>query len=167
MPIEFVVEDGTSKSDATSYATLDQYRQYWLNRGTDYTAVADDTIKAYLNCATEYIDLSYNFRGTKTLDTQALEWPRYNVEKDSSVQDYAYNNYYASDEIPVLIVNATCYIASKVSSGELNETIDNIRSETAGPVSVTYSGNSSKRYKAIDKMLKDLIIIGNKLVRIN
>lgn len=173
MAIEFVQEDGTGKSDATSYASLAQYRQYWLNKGTDYSTTADDTIKAYLNSATEYIDNIYRFKGSKTDEDQALEWPRFNVLKGDSEHSYniymgAVLDYYDSDEMPDNLVNACCYLAAKVADGELNSTETNLRSISIGPVSKTYSGSSSsKSYSAVDKFLKNLILTGNKLVRVN
>ncbi|MFX0132497.1 MAG: DnaT-like ssDNA-binding protein, partial [Candidatus Hodarchaeota archaeon] len=75
--MNFVVEDGTGKSDATSYASVAQFESYWTDRGTDYTGTATDTKQAWLNLATEFIDFNYKFLGYATeYDTQALQWPR-------------------------------------------------------------------------------------------
>ena len=159
--MDFVVEDGTGKSDATSYATVDQYKQYWLNRGTVITDT-NETIQAYLNNSTEYLDISYTYKGERTNDDQALDWPRYYVEKEKK------GVYYENDEIPCEIVEATCYLAAKVSEGELNATTNNLRSYTIGPVSKTFSGSSNvTEYTIIDKLLKHLIVHGNDIVRVN
>ena len=37
MAVEFVVEDGTGLDDATSYMSEVEFRQYWENRGIDYS----------------------------------------------------------------------------------------------------------------------------------
>lgn len=162
MAIEFVQEDGTGKSDATSYASLAQFRQYWLNRGVDYTSTSDDSIKAYLNSATEYIDTSYVYKGSETNDDQALDWPRYYVEKENK------RTYYEDDEIPIEIINATCYLAAKVSDGELSPVASDLRSVSYGPVSKSYSGSSTtKKYPVVDKLLTYLIIQGSELMRVN
>ena len=92
MTIEFIQEDGTSKTDSTSYASIVQFKQYWENRGTDYSALTDVVIQGRLNASTEYIDLQYNFFGYKSDEDQSLEWPRYNVPKDKRF-------FYDSDEM--------------------------------------------------------------------
>jgi hypothetical protein len=165
--INFVVEDGTSKTDATSYATIAQYVQYWLDKGFDRSSISVTSIKQRLNSATEYIDITYNFKGQKTDANQALEWPRYNVQKEDKSYSYAYNNYYDSDEIPDALIKATCYYADKASE-EINATETGLRSIRVGPISKTFSGSSdSTKYKTADKLLSDLIISGNTLVRVN
>lgn len=160
MAIEFIQEDGTGKTDATSYASIAQYKQYWENRGTDYSAVADDTIKAYLNLATDYIDNTYIFKSEKTNEDQALEWPRYNVVKDK------HGNLYEDDEIPIDLINATCYLAA--NSTELYQTGSGVSQESYGPVSKTYSNASGQtNFPVANKYLKNLIISGTTLERVN
>ena len=72
MAIQFVVETGAALSNATSYVSIAEYKQYYENRGIDYTAVADATIQAKLNIATEYIDNNYTFSGRIVDEDQAL-----------------------------------------------------------------------------------------------
>ena len=145
MAIEFVVEDGTGLTNSTRYASVAQYKQYWLNRGVTATGT-DDEIKGYLNLATQYIDNSYNFKSSQKniSPRQALQWPRIDIYDQNCV---------VVSGIPVELVNATCELASQAASGY--ETVDTgIRSESYGPVSVTYSGSSQKRFPKIEKMLR-------------
>jgi hypothetical protein len=159
--IDFVVEDGTAKPDSTSYATTSQFVQYWLNRGTDYSSNSTTEIKQWLNKATEYIDLNYNFEGSRVDEDQALKWPRYGViDKDGiEIED---------DVIPEDIIDAACYLAAQVQNGTLQEIITNVKSESYGPVSKTYSGPAgAKTYSAVDNYLKYYIIQGVKMQRVN
>ncbi|MGD8305153.1 MAG: hypothetical protein PVF17_00735 [Ignavibacteria bacterium] len=167
--LNFVVEDGTSKTDATSYATEAQFVQYWLSKGADYSSESTIDIKQWLNAATEYIDISYIFEGEKTDINQALEWPRYGVtDRFNYSAGYMSSNTIDSNEIPQQIIDATCYLAAQQKQENLNVVDNGIKSESYGPVSKTYSKTSSaKQYIAVDKMLKWLILQGNKLIRVN
>ena len=170
MTIEFIVEDGTSKENSTSYATVEEYRQYWLNRGVDYSVsstateaeetAADELIEGYLNAATEWIDMSYNFVGAPSDSDQASEWPRYAVyDKSGDLID--------SDVIPDNLISAVCYMAAQVSDG-INQIDTGVSAETYGKISKTYSGSSGiKSYPVADKLLRLYLSTGNKLMRVN
>lgn len=156
MSIEFIVEDGTGKSDATSYATVDQYKQYWLNRGLTITD-SDALIQGYLNIATDYLDLTYRFLGCRVSSTQALEWPRYGANhKNGTV--------ILSTEIPVEVINAVCYLANKYDM--LNFETSTVSSESYGPVSKTYNGKTIE-FPVVYKSLRNVLITGVEVVRIN
>ena len=156
MAIEFVIEDGTAKADATSYASVAQYRQYWENRGVDYSAVALDTVQVNLNKATEYIDSNYDFDGYVVDDDQALQWPR--------CESYDRNGYVIdSDTIPTKLIDAVCYMAAQTG---LNDALDGVTSISYGPVSKTFNGQG-KTFPVCDKLLKDVVIQGVKVVRVN
>ena len=164
--IEFVVEDGTGKTNSTSYLTVAEFRQYWANRGTSYptdTAPAtteDDKIKAYLNSATEFLDITFRFKGLKVKDEQALEFPRYGVmRRNGRLID--------SDIVPTDIKNACAYLAGMKSEIELNVVENNIRSESYGPVSKAYSGGQSISFPYISKLLSDYVVSGNAIIRVN
>ena len=170
MAIEFEQETGTGSSTSTSYASVDQFLQFWENRGTDYSSLDDEVVEAYLNSATAYIDMTYEFKGSKTNDDQALEWPRYNVVKDDRRYLYhgTYLSYYDDDEIPLDLIRATCYLAAQITNNPLNQVDNNIRSISIGPVSKSFAGNSSNvKYREADKLLKKLVLSGNQLVRVN
>ena len=154
--IEFIVEDGTSKTDATSYATVAQYRQYWENRGEDYSATGKDDIESRLNIATEYIDSKYQFEGSVSSSLQSLQWPR------TGAVD---RNGYAiiSTTIPQKLIDAVCYMAAQ---DDINVFVDGVTSVSYGPVSKTFSGQG-KKFPVCDNLLKDIIMQGNRLARVN
>lgn len=160
MTIEFVVEDGTSKTDSTSYVSVADFKQYWENRGTTYTDT-DATIQAWLNTATEYIDSSYNFTGEISDEDQALQWPRWGVQKLDG-------GYYESTDIPKNLKSAVCQLAAIKKNESLYDVGYNIKSESYGPVSKTYSGKDGQKYfPIVDKLLKHLISVGPGLMRVN
>ena len=130
MAIEFIVETGAGLTNATSYVSIAEYKQYYENRGIDYTATADATIQAKLNIATEYIDNNYNFIGNISNDDQALSFPRVGLSKNGYAID--------SDVIPQDLKDAVCYIADKVKNGHIEQVDDGVKSESFGPVSKTY-----------------------------
>jgi len=114
--INFKVEDGTPYSDSTSYASVDQFKQYWIDKGTTFSEdIEDETIEAYLNLATEWLDNNYRFKGfkTKMYDplVQALEWPRVMVNPLGEALQFSVFRSIESDEIPIEIINATCFMA--------------------------------------------------------
>ena len=100
MAIEFVVEDGTGLSTSTSYVSLAEFRQYWENKGVDYSSAGgttDASIQAWLNEATQYADVTVCWGGILSDEDQALAIPRtswvdiYGRDVDDSVPDYLKN----------------------------------------------------------------------------
>lgn len=158
MAIQFVVETGAALSNATSYVSVAEYKQYYENRGIDYTSVSDATIQAKLNVATEYIDNNYNFAGCIVDEEQALSFPRSCLYKNGIAID--------SDVIPQDLKDAVCYIADKVKNGMIEQVDSGIKSESFGPVSKTYSETGQKKYPALYKYLKAYIRTGAELVRL-
>jgi len=160
MAIEFITEDGTSKTTSTSYATVAQFVQYWENRGTFFSD-SENIIKGWLNQATDWLDSNYNFKGYVTSTTQALKWPRSDMVNCSGIN-------VDNDEIPTELLNSVCYLAAQVKDADLNQVDSGVKSERYGPVSTTYSNSSdSVSYPAVDKLLKCFIITGPGLVRVN
>ena len=158
MAIEFIVENGTGLTSATSYVSIAEYKQYYENRGIDYTATADATIQAKLNVATEYIDNNYTFIGRISNDDQSLSFPRVGLSKNGDAID--------SDVIPQDVKDAVCYIADKVKNGNIEQVDTGVKSESFGPVSATYSETGQKKYPILNKYLKPYIMTGAPLVRL-
>ena len=158
MAIQFVVETGAALSNSTSYVSIAEYKQYYENRGIDYTAVADATIQAKLNIATEYIDNNYTFAGRIVDEDQALSFPRCGLYKNGIAID--------SDVIPQDLKDAVCYIADKVKNGNIEQVDDGVKSESFGPVSKTYSETGQRKFPILNKYLKSYIMTGAPLVRL-
>lgn len=162
MAIQFIVEDGTGKSTATAYISVAEFKQYWENRGTTF-AESDSTIQGWINLSTEYIDANYKFQSYKTYETQALAWPRANViiTRENKIID--------SSEIPNDLKNATAYLALQVKNFSTLFGIDEgVQAISYGPVSKTFSRtDNGKVFPLADKYLKDFLISGNIMVRVN
>jgi len=109
MAITFVVENGTGKSDSTSYSDLAYAEQYvldYVTSPTDWNGATDDEKKQALNIASRYLDSKYGavLQGYKKLSTQSLQWPRtYVVDRDGNSIDY--------DSIPDKWKQATVEVA--------------------------------------------------------
>ena len=161
MAIQFVVEDGTGKTDATSYVTEAEFRQYWENLGKTYpvdvapATTESDKIKAYLNIATQFVDSS-SWSGCEVSTTQSLKWPRIGMVDSKGVV--------LSTVIPQAVKDAVCYLGSV--SNRLTEIHDNVSSQSFGPVSTTYNG-VGVRFPVAEKLLEPYLISGNKLQRVN
>lgn len=82
MPIAFVVEDGTGKSDATSYVSVaeaDDIAALNIHTSTAWNALTVGQKQNLLIYVTKALDARTRWRGEKTTLTQALEWPRKDV----------------------------------------------------------------------------------------
>lgn len=134
MAIEFVIEDGTGKSTATSYVTKAELIQYWENFGTDYSALTDDAAQVLLNSATRAIDEAGIYAGQIIDADQALQFPRYGI--------WDRNEANLSGTVPEAIKKAVCEMAKYINDGNNPApVIGNIASRSMGPVSVTFKGS--------------------------
>lgn len=76
----FVVEDGTGLPTSVSYVGVEWANEYFLVRGAHKWAEAANEDKQYaLIQATDFIDVSYEFPGSRATAEQALAWPRTNA----------------------------------------------------------------------------------------
>jgi len=159
MAIEFVVENGTGKNNATAYITVAEYKQYWENRGETITGT-DAQLQPLIISATEFLDSTYRFKGVTVKAGQSLEFPRYGVFKNDG-------RIVESDIVPIPIKNACAYLAKMKSDYELNTVSTNVRSESYGPVSKTYGGDFKQVFTLVNKLLWDYIVSGNRIIRVN
>lgn len=104
--MNFVVEDGTGKTDATSYCTIEFIDSYADDLGySEWDSYSLPVKQTYANQATQYIDLSFNFSGKKTDEDNALEFPRQECYNSCS------GLYFENDFIPVNLKKAVAEIA--------------------------------------------------------
>ena len=150
MAVEFVVEDGTAKTDATSYVTLAEFRQYWENKGVDYSlagGTADASIQAWLNESTQYADITICWGGAISDEDQALAIPR-----TSWVDVYGRD---INDSVPDYLKYGISELAAKRQGAdpETSSTVG-VASKSYGPVSVSYKGGTNGttvRYPTAEK----------------
>lgn len=159
MAIEFVVEDGTGLSNATSLTSVEVLNQWLENTGRTLTAT-DDQKKVLLNNATEYLCNNYNYLGYKVKDTQALCFPRSGVVVE--------NVTIANDSVPGEIQKACCFLAYTASTEDIYTNSSNIQSESWGPVSITYKdGSANKSYQQLTLLVKKYIDYSGRMIRVN
>lgn len=107
----FTVEDGTGVAGANSYTTVAFADAYFLDRDNSvWAAIADDADKeGYLIRATDYIEAVFGrrFLGEMAVYTNALSWPRINVEN------------IAENEIPLRLQKAAAEYALRAIDGPL------------------------------------------------
>jgi len=134
MAITIVVEDGTGLTNATSYVSIAEFKAYWAERGITRTE-SDDTIAIWLNLASQFADAHYDWDGQIASDEQALLIPRVNwCDKQGRDLD---------DSVPGFIKNGVCELAAIRQSDNFETTsTTGVKSESYGPVSIAYSGDS-------------------------
>lgn len=154
-----VVEDGSAKADAESYASVADADTYLVARG--YTLWASEMSEAEkeqaLRRATDYMEQSYGTRwaGYRKTDTQALAWPRYDVPRPDTDGAYV-----ADDIVPAEVRNACCLLAFKAASGDLSPDLDQpVTEKTVGPITVRYQPGARqfKKFRSIDMMLGQML----------
>lgn len=154
-----VVETGTGSATAESYISVADASAYFTARGvTAWAALATDALReAALRKATEYMTAVYRSRwqGARFTETQALDWPRAGVVRDSWQV--------GTDEVPVEVQRATAELALRAAAGDLSPDLKQAKtSVTVGPIRTDYDRSSpqAKRYRAIDAMLAPFLKAG-------
>ena len=147
-----IVEDGTGKTNADSYVTVEFSDDYFSARGvSEWASLSAAQKEQSLIRATDYIDNIFQWCGKKATKEQALRFPRVNLV------DYEGNEI---EGIPTCLKQAVCDAAQLVSGGtELfhtkNENGD-VVSETITTLSFTYA-KSEKSEKTTQTTLYDSI----------
>jgi hypothetical protein len=157
--MEFIVEDGSGYSDATSYVDLEFANEYFARTG--YTAWSDKTDEekeAILEEGTEYADLRWGLllAGTLQASTQALQFPR------SKLAD-RYGR--AVIGVPTPWKRAVCEYAMQSTKGDLIaasiETVQDLKKTktVVGPITTEkefFVGSTSSTFKNFPKA--DLLV---------
>lgn len=152
-----VVEDGTGKSNANSYALEAEATAYWTDRGgTAWTGSTTPLREAALIKATSYVDGRYfgQFLGMyPKQSTQALQWPR--------VDAVDYRGYFITG-ITQALKNAIFEAAMLFLSEDLNASMERggmVKRVKVGPVEQEFSDNAPADpvYPAIDQAIRPLL----------
>lgn len=154
--MSLISEDGTGLSTAESYTSVTYADSYHYNRGnTTWTALEAAVKEQLLRKASDYLLQKYrdSWKGTRLLDTQALDWPRELV--------YIDNNVLVDDGIvPTEVQRACCELALTSNDGDLLEDSGGrlTTKEKVDVIEVEYSEqgtmNTDIKYNAVDKMLR-------------
>ena len=156
--MSLTVETGAIVSGAESYASVADADAYFTARANAAWAALSSTAKeAALRQACDYIEAVYGLRwaGDRVSDTQPLSWPRSGVYVDGvEIVDTA---------LPAGLVRANIELAVKASAGDLlADQGAQVRSETVGPISVTYADGARQatRYALVESLLAGLLAVG-------
>lgn len=168
-----VVEDGSGRSDANSYATVAAADAYNVNvtRSTEWlnaTAVAKANA---LILATQYLDNEFagRWQGHRAYEEQALAWPRADVVDEDGFD-------LSSTVVPQRLKDACCELAVRVVLGDDLHPVETepagvaAESVTVGPVSksITYQAVRAEaryQYPKIRMMLRSLLRVGERVYR--
>jgi hypothetical protein len=149
------VEVGTGASNSESYASVANADLYWSNRGcAPWATLTTAQKEEALRRATDYIEQAYgqNFTGYRVTSTQALSFPRTDVELNGF--------YINSDVIPQILINATCEAAYKAAQGTLTPDVtQTVIREKIDVLEVEYDKNSPqyKQFRVITNILMPLL----------
>jgi hypothetical protein len=111
-----VVEDGTGKSDAEAYDTIANISTYLTKYGeeTTFDGLASDELREEATReGARYLDAVYGVRwlGTRTNETQALDWPRSGV--------YDYDGFLIDGStMPQALLDAQAIAADRAAAGD-------------------------------------------------
>lgn len=114
------------------FAAVDTLREQWLRKATDYMT------QAYRS----------RWQGARYTETQALDWPRQGVVRDSWAVGY--------DEVPTEVKYACAELALKAATADLSPDLtQGVTREKVGQIEVEYDKSSPQRvrYAAIDALL--------------
>jgi len=171
VPADYLVyEDGTAKSNANSFVSIDDANDYHALRNNEaWGQLSVGVRKSLLIKATDYMEQVYRdkWKGIRVTDSQSLSWPRAYVEREdgdyeSPTSSYrAYGTYYyPSNVVPTEVKNACADLAYKANSADLSPDIDRVtKREKLGPMEVEYQDYAKpyKQYRAIDNLLSVLL----------
>ena len=154
-----IVEDGTGRSDAESYASLAEANAYHeKNSNPTWDRLDSEVQESALRKASQYIDSMYRFRGERSFSAQAMMWPRSDVVVDGV--------YVGSQMIPLNIKAACCELALRAAASSLFSDVgmQYVTEVQVGPIKRTMSAvqnGGQKRYAVVDALLRDYILGGS------
>lgn len=163
-----IVEDGTGRSDAESYASVAEADTYHTNRGNAaWTALNTTAKEQALRKATDYMVQTYRerWRGRRVKQTQTLDWPRVGVVLDEAQMPYpGVYGFFQVDYtiVPPEVKNACSELALRASTGTLLDDIaPEVAAETVGPISVTYQPGAKQTttYPAVDRIVNPFLVV--------
>ncbi len=154
--MSIIVETGTAGSDSEAYCSTTFCDTYHANVGNTLWATLQLAEKEQaLRRAATFMCQSYRnrWKGYRVKSTQALDWPRYDVQ----IPDLGVFNVIYPDTVPDLIMRANAELALAAAAGDLNPpTSQRVSKKTVGPISIVYDSNSpqNKQFVAVTDMLR-------------
>ena len=163
--MSLIVEDGSARADAESFASVDQADAHHTARGNSLWLTITATEKEQaLRRACDYMEQMYRtkWKGARLTVTQSLDWPRIDVQLDD-VGVGRLAAYVPTNVVPVQVVQACCEMAFKAAQGELAPDLQRqVIAKTVGPIRTEYAQGTPEyvRYRSIDLLLRPLLQAG-------
>ena len=157
--MSLIVETGTASAASEAYASVAFADAYHDGAGNmSWAALQTVDKERALRRAAMFMNQSYRlqWKGCRVNLTQALDWPRYNVQ----VPDLGVFNVIMPDTVPVIVQQANAELALSASTKSLNPVASQaVLSKTVGPIKIVYDSNSpqGKRYLAVTDILRPLL----------
>jgi hypothetical protein len=122
MSLTLIKEDGTGMADANAYADVADGNAYHDGHlyATAWTGATDDQKAVALVMASRLIDTEYQFNGLRSVDSQALQWPRVNCLDPDKAPIPILTSLLLVDPfvpfsiVPKQVVQATCEMAREL-----------------------------------------------------
>jgi hypothetical protein len=150
--VAFIVENGTGIEDANAYVDEDYVKNYFMGERLTMFSELEDK-ESVIVSATQLVDISYEWKGTRISIDQGLNWPRDSVEFEG----------HEIIGIPTALKKAVCEAVFIVmNSDDSLYSNDNqrevVKESVAGAISVEYaqSKDSATKYEVLDKILRGL-----------
>lgn len=164
---------------SNSYVTSAEFTTWAETRqpATAYTdATPDERIRALIS-ATRRLDQA-PWKGVRVNETQALQWPRYGVEKPDiaySVLDgpmFMESTWYDTDEIPQRVKNAQMETAYQILAGGVtpdNTGLEGFQNVKVGPLDITpnHSRRAGQLTEDVTREIKPLLKVTSGGVRLH
>lgn len=160
--MSLIVETGTASSASEAYASVSYADTYHAAMGNTLWATLQTAEKEQaLRRAATFMCQVYRmqWKGVRVNSTQALDWPRYNVQRP----DLGVYNVVDPATVPVEVQQANAELALNAASEDLNPVrTQGIISKEVGPLKVVYDPNSpsGKQYSKIGMILLPLLDTG-------
>jgi len=157
-------------SSSNSYVSQSEATTYFSSRlyTSDWTGASSSTKDSALITATQRIDQEF-FEGTRVTSTQALKWPRLNVEIPNEHLTYSYPAYFSSTVIPQKVKDAVCEFALfLLATDALKPTgLENFKELTVGPIKLVMNQPvlAGRLPDQVLRLLRGLISSGTKMMR--
>jgi hypothetical protein len=145
-----IVEDGTGKADAESYASVTYFDAYWVAHGSpvDLVGIVTPAKESALRYGALDLDAEWDWNGAIANLAQALAWPRTNAWDNEG-------RLLAPDVVPVVIQYANCEKARLHLIGDGLNAVETAGLDAleVGPISLDFSGPITESQKLVRRLL--------------
>jgi hypothetical protein len=149
--VTLVVEDGTGLSTANTYISNADADTYFGSHlyATDWTGASEANQDIALAHATRELDDYIKFEGTKATETQALQWPRYDIHIDGY--------YVENTTIPQQLKDATAEYAKWLLNSDRTAEEDTLGFTSLSAGSLRMDIDPGDRKSTIPKVVQQML----------